>query len=374
MHTWCIYRCLSPRPAYRESNKFLFGLARFLSPPSRSHLLSLTSLSLSLALSLCLDFPLSFCFAFSCLFSLVVSRSLSCSLSRFLLLSRSLPFLMSGVRVCSRLFLHVWYGPFTCHVIYEWVVDDASHVIFVTYEWGMSHLNEACHTWMRHVTHEWGMTNMNGARHTWMRHVTYEWGMPHMNEARHTWMGHVTHEWGMTHMNEARYTWMRHVTHGWGMPHLNEAWHTWMRHVTHEWGMSHLQQSFDISCYECIYTYTKWHNLIYEIMYTIYEMRYKITYTKLFRIPCYVACGRIMSNMHKSCHIWMSHVTHVYVTWFIHIHAPMPYHICAMHMWMPLRESQLEQPCISAKQHCIFFKRAMDIRTLSCMKRHVTYE
>jgi len=34
------------------------------------------------------------------------------------------------------------------------------------YEWGLSHMNEACHVWMRLVTHEYDIA--------WMSHVTYE--------------------------------------------------------------------------------------------------------------------------------------------------------------------------------------------------------
>jgi len=32
---------------------------------------------------------------------------------------------------------------------------------------------------------------MNEACHIWMRHVTYEWGMSHLDEASHTWMSHM---------------------------------------------------------------------------------------------------------------------------------------------------------------------------------------
>ena len=66
------------------------------------------------------------------------------------------------------------------------------------YECGTSHMNEACHTWMRHVTHEWGISNI------WMRlqvamgghqQSDFERGVSRMDEACHVWMRHVIYEW-----------------------------------------------------------------------------------------------------------------------------------------------------------------------------------
>jgi len=91
-------------------------------------------------------------------------------------------------------------------------------------------------------------------RYTWMRHFTYEWGMSHMNEACYISMNNVTYEWVVLRMNMNKneyeciwlrtirslpctngYTQMRHVEHEWGMSHMNESCHVWMSHVPNEY-------------------------------------------------------------------------------------------------------------------------------------------
>jgi len=125
--------------------------------------------------------------------------------------------------------LHIWRSQLT------WVM---SHC-----EWVMSHVNEACHTWMRyvdilvyssimsHVTHV--VSHMQKPRH--MSHVTYEEAMWHeschtVNESCHikidilvysSIMSHVIQV--VSHMKKPRH--MSHVT-------------LWMSHVTCEWDTS----------------------------------------------------------------------------------------------------------------------------------------
>ena len=40
-----------------------------------------------------------------------------------------------------------------------WHVTTHSYVTGHTYEWVMSHMNESCHIWMRHVTYEWNVSS-----------------------------------------------------------------------------------------------------------------------------------------------------------------------------------------------------------------------
>jgi len=107
---------------------------------------------------------------------------------------------------CSRQ-LHIFLDTESCHI---------------THEWGMSHMNESCHIWMRHVTYECVMSHMNASCHIWMRHVTYECVMSHMNESCHIWTSHVTYERVMSHMNESCHIWIRHVTYEYVMSHVNQ--------------------------------------------------------------------------------------------------------------------------------------------------------
>jgi len=109
----------------------------------------------------------------------------------------------------------------------------------LTPEWAMthvnmSHMNESCHTWMRHVTHEWVMSHMNEACHTWMSHVTSK---------------RVTHEWVMSRTtcsnggdnafpSGVSNISMSNVKYKLVMLQVNESCHmcVW---VTHELAMSH---------------------------------------------------------------------------------------------------------------------------------------
>ena len=108
----------------------------------------------------------------------------------------------------------------------------------VTYEWGVSHMNESCHAWLGYVTYHlskglvvsigwvsWidvksiheslaSVDRVNGLRqmslakpirescHVWMSHVTCELVVSHMNESCHIWVSHVTHEWVMSRIKK----------------------------------------------------------------------------------------------------------------------------------------------------------------------------
>ena len=95
----------------------------------------------------------------------------------------------------------------------------------------MSHMNESCLIWMRHVTYEGVLSHMNESCHIWMRHVTYEGVLSHMNESCHIWMRHVTYECVMSHMNAA----------------CHES-------VMYEGVMSYMNESCLIQC-ECVTTF-----------------------------------------------------------------------------------------------------------------------
>jgi len=115
------------------------------------------------------------------------------------------------------------------------------HDPFISVTWVLSRMNEACHIWMRQVTYECVVSRAQlqyvcgdyDMRHSSVRHdlfISLTWGMSHMNKACHIWMRHVTHK-------------CRHVTYEWGMSHMNAVCHVWIRHVTYECGMSHVNAS-----------------------------------------------------------------------------------------------------------------------------------
>jgi len=145
---------------------------------------------------------------------------------------------------------------------------------------------------MRHVTYGWGRSRMNEACHVWMRQVKYERGMSHATLCRSTseQRGKITHAWVMSHMDEACQIWIRHVTpaivpvHWWAegpwrrmrvfrllsAAPVNESCHTWMneswvmRHVIHvnaswvtfEWVMSDIWMKHESFVKESWVTYS----------------------------------------------------------------------------------------------------------------------
>jgi len=66
----------------------------------------------------------------------------------------------------------------------------------VKHEWDMSHVNESCRTWMRHVTHEWIMLHMTES-------CQCEWVISYINETCRIWMRHVTREKVTSCMNHS---------------------------------------------------------------------------------------------------------------------------------------------------------------------------
>ena len=135
----------------------------------------------------------------------------------------------------------------------EWKLPLENHI--PPSEWVMSHMNESCHKWIRHITYE--CTWMSGSYllittfhpqnescHIWMSHFTYEWAMSRMNESRHIWMSHVTHEckW-MSHVTH-ECTWMRGSCLWPSAYHPQyESCHICMSHVFYECVTSHMNES-----------------------------------------------------------------------------------------------------------------------------------
>jgi len=137
-------------------------------------------------------------------------------------------------------------------------------------------MNEACCILMSFVpcdlfmwchTHEWGMSHINESCHTSMRHVTYSWGTPHINETCQISMSCETHEFFIwrqmknsvvllhsttvllantrldIHTIHRQYElWDTSIVHLTSHTHMNEMCRTSMRHVTCQWGKSHINE------------------------------------------------------------------------------------------------------------------------------------
>jgi len=72
---------------------------------------------------------------------------------------------------------------------------------------------------------------MDGSCQIWMGHITYEWGMTHVNESCHMGLSRVTWEWVMPHVNESCHMWMN----------VNESCHMWMSDITHRNESCHIE-------------------------------------------------------------------------------------------------------------------------------------
>jgi len=142
--------------------------------------------------------------------------------------------------------------------MYEWVTSHVwvmftSHVSrnawsyykkmgHVTYKCAMSHINESCHVWIRHMRISESPCVYESCVYV-MTHLEYV----RMRESRrmhhqstkylYTWSGHVTH------VNKSCHVWMSLATGKRVMSRVNESWHIWMSHVTYgrvEWRISEL--------------------------------------------------------------------------------------------------------------------------------------
>jgi len=112
-----------------------------------------------------------------------------------------------------------------------------------------------------------------------------------MIESYQIWMSHVRYEWVMLDMNESCQIWMSHVTHEWVLSHMNESCPTWMWHM--QWA-GRWKKAND----ELVYIW---------LQHTQWAGRWK---KMCWRLMSHVRYERVVSYRNKSCHTWMSHVTH----------------------------------------------------------------
>ena len=93
------------------------------------------------------------------------------------------------IHVCDMTHSYVWHDSFIC---VTWLIHMRDTlcsfscvtwlwVSHVTYGWVMSHINESCHTYVRHSVFVF-MCHMTLSEscHIWVSHVTYEWVMSHI--------------------------------------------------------------------------------------------------------------------------------------------------------------------------------------------------
>ena len=115
----------------------------------------------------------------------------------------------------------------------------------VSFEWGMSHMDESRSMWLNNLFIYRIMSQRNESCLIWMSRVSYDRGVSRSvlrsilgGWKLHTWMSHVSHEWVASHI------WMSYASfciaqYTWGL----EIAHIWMSHVSHEWAASHMNES-----------------------------------------------------------------------------------------------------------------------------------
>ena len=186
----------------------------------------------------------------------------------------------------------------------------------------MSHMNELCHVWIRHITCEWVMAHTNESSHVRERTMTIN--------IFTTLLGVWTSERVMLRMNESWHTCMSQVTYEWVVSHMNESWHIWMGHVqcasVPSPSTSLLQarasqeclcamMSYVVSCYLCAMThpYVTRHDTRYVTRHDTRSFVQCVPWLIHAWHECHVTYEWVMAHMHESCHIWMSHGTHEWV-------------------------------------------------------------
>jgi len=136
---------------------------------------------------------------------------------------------MSHMKEQSR---HTWIS----HVANEQVMSHKNESL----------VNESCRTWMSHVTAIFADTWQQTDGWRVMSHTNKESPTSHMNESCHMRRSQVTQEWVMSHVNEACCTWISHVTarladnlqqtdESGDVSRMNESCHKWGSHGTQEW-------------------------------------------------------------------------------------------------------------------------------------------
>jgi len=147
---------------------------------------------------------------------------------------------------------------------------------------------------------------MNESCHVWMSHVTYDWVTSHMNESCHIWMARISSAHLMScqcvtpHVNESCHVPMSHVPFMYPrvISHFFNVWHDSSLIVKRD---LHKNESCHISIYQRVTPPFFWSQLAFELGCVT------VMVSAVLGELC-VWHEWVLSHIHESCHIWMSHV------------------------------------------------------------------
>jgi len=151
----------------------------------------------------------------------------------------------------------------------------------------MTHL---CMTWLNHMWHESFMLKMTHAYVMWFIHVWHASFMCDMTHSCVTWLIHVWHDSFMCDMTHLCVTWFIHV---WRDSFICIMSHNKASHVPH--------LRIALSNFAIVRGQMCRHKTHGAVIYS-------------HRRPYCTLC--IMSHMNGSCHMWISHLSHIFASCF----------------------------------------------------------
>ena len=130
---------------------------------------------------------------------------------------------MITLRICAPLSSVRWI--YMRYRSFYWLIDwYHMTMVFITWQWCISHDNSAYHMTMVHITWQWCISHDNGVYNMTMVHITWQWCISHDNDVYNMTMVHITWQWCISHDNGAYHMTIRDDTMAKAVSSHKSAW------------------------------------------------------------------------------------------------------------------------------------------------------